>query len=267
MSALTSQASVAVHLEDLTCEAIIGIDPHERLTAQPLTIDLTLTLDAHDYWASAAHGDLSRSVNYAELRQLCLFLAQEGCFYLLETLTATLARALLLNAERSGVTPRSLSIRASKPEVFEDNSKPSVSLALSPEQLPPLPVTLPPIAWLLRAVEPSAQREVSSAPKRLTHEPATLIALCVAPEVFVAHLTARPHQLSALTLRPNAATLLRSGKWFGVYPDAATTGAPPQALQLGEVVTGTRYSELWCLEGGEAFTLLRSGSGEDQATS
>jgi hypothetical protein len=107
-------------------------------------------------------------------------------------------------------------------------------------------------------VEQRDLHEASSSPKRLRHEPGALIVLCDAPEVYVAYLRAHPRQLSALTLDPNGATLLISGKWFGVNAVDTAPNAPPEALTLGEVVSGEQYKELWCLEGGEAISLLRA---------
>ena len=45
-----NQTCVEVSLEALRCEAIIGIYPYERRQTQPLTLDLTLSLDAARYW-------------------------------------------------------------------------------------------------------------------------------------------------------------------------------------------------------------------------
>ena len=258
MSTRIHQAHVEIHLTDLCCDAIIGIYPFERAHRQRLELNLCLGLPAEDYWACAESGDLSCSINYAEVKALCLFISQEGHFRLLETLTATLARALFLNRSPYAPSPRSLRLQASKPDVLGGEARPAVSLALSDTEPPALLSTKRRLTWERRAVEQTTLNEASSSPKRLTHEPGALIVLCDAPEVYVAYLRAHPHQLSALTLVPNGATLLMSGKWFGVNGAPTAPNAPPDALTLGQVVSGAQYKELWCLEGGEAITVLRA---------
>ena len=255
---ILNQTCVEVSLEALRCEAIIGIYPYERRQTQPLTLDLTLSLDAARYWRCAALGDLNSSVNYATLRSISLFLAQEGHFRLLETLTSTLARAVFFHAEQpSPGLISALTVKASKPEVFEDGSRPSVSLAVQPDQLPPLPslTSAPQVSWETRSVEITASQEPSTAPKRLSQGPAELSPLCVSPELKVFGLRAHAQQLSALSIGPSSATLLLTGKWYGVRSSAASS--PPKALQQGQAVGASEYQELWCLEGGSAITLTR----------
>jgi len=256
-------ATVTVSLKALRLEAIIGIYPQERLQAQALELSLALSLKASDYWRCATLGELNHSLNYASVMTLVTFLAQEGRFRLLESLTATLARALLAvpgpHEERAELL--ALTIEASKPEVFADAATPSVKLALSQAQLPPQPKASASTTllrgWQTSSLERGVSVEVSSSPKRLSVGPAQAELLCELPEVTVARLTSLPHELSTLKLLDDSALLLISGKWFGA-PHGAREGAAPQRLPLEELISAERYRELWCVEGGVAFALHRT---------
>ena len=132
--------SVLIHIERLRCQAIVGIFPHERTTPQALELEVNLGVAPDDFWACALTGELSRSINYADVRSVALFLAQQGRFRLLESLVATLARLTLSSPSLtgpliSGARPLSVEIKASKPEVFGDGSAPSVSLRLTRAEL------------------------------------------------------------------------------------------------------------------------------------
>lgn len=265
MSVLTQEAQVQITLQ-LCCDAIIGIYPRERLTPQQVRIDLDITLQAQQYWWCALYGDLSHSIDYAFLRDICLWITQEGHFRLLESLLATIARSIFRisqsQALKSQVTePQTtehpilnLHIKASKPNIFEDGSQPSVSLKLSPHMLPALPPSPIKMIWKAQEVNDPTIGEISTSPKRLRHTQADLQVLCDLPEVYIAHLTAQPQQLSVLTLPQKSATFLLAGSWFGVLKQGSAS-TRPQPLSLKEKISGSRFKELWCLEGGEALVI------------
>ena len=147
-----------VNLEALSLDVIVGLLPHERVTRQRLTLELSLELPPASFWAAADRGALEASVNYAQVAALARFVAEEGRFRLLESLLGALARLLLAApAHREGRTAlRGVSLSASKPQVLGGNPAPGVSLRCAAGALPPPP---PPRLRLLPAPPPPSVEE------------------------------------------------------------------------------------------------------------
>jgi len=82
----------SIAVADIECEAIVGILPHERLTPQPLRLGFSIWLDLEP---SARSGDLTQTVNYAQLTDELRLLAIKGKFGLLETMALALAEHTL----------------------------------------------------------------------------------------------------------------------------------------------------------------------------
>jgi dihydroneopterin aldolase len=106
----------AVTLElETTC--ILGILGRERVTPQKLLACFTLELDLEP---TARHGDLSHSVNYADVDGMFRLLADHGGFLLLETMALAALRWVLLPAgpgeQRGAIQQATLHLR--KPEVM-----------------------------------------------------------------------------------------------------------------------------------------------------
>lgn len=100
-----------VFVEDLRCQAIIGIHPPERVTAQPLSLDLQM------HWpmdAAVASESIQDTLDYQKVSELAIRHVQEGRFLLVETLADTLARRLM---SEFGISW--LRLRVSKPEAIE----------------------------------------------------------------------------------------------------------------------------------------------------
>lgn len=84
-----------IRVNQLRCQCLIGILPHERLTPQPLTVDLEVALDVE---AAATTGNLAASIDYSELAALIRFILETGKFYLIESAAIAIARVTLLRA-------------------------------------------------------------------------------------------------------------------------------------------------------------------------
>lgn len=80
-----------VGFEDFVFDCIIGVYPEERDLPQPLAVTLRCSYDA----TRAAQGDdVQFAVDYAGMSEVIMQTAQEGEYYLLETLAQEVIRAL-----------------------------------------------------------------------------------------------------------------------------------------------------------------------------
>lgn len=81
-----------IFIHDLRVESVIGTRPEERKISQPLRLDMELLLDLS---AAGRSDDLEKSVNYAELEQRLVKLAEDNSSLLLESLAERLADTAL----------------------------------------------------------------------------------------------------------------------------------------------------------------------------
>ncbi len=80
-----------IRLRGLAVHCIIGVYPHERLTPQPLTVDVDLALEAQAHHRTG----LSGTVDYAKISAELRFLLESCHFLLLETAAEALCAYLL----------------------------------------------------------------------------------------------------------------------------------------------------------------------------
>lgn len=90
-------------IKELTVDAIVGILPHEREYEQPLLLDLTLEVPLK---ACAQSGDLSLSINYADVCQKVTEFVRQQKARLLETLAEDLCCFILETYHPQTVTLR-----------------------------------------------------------------------------------------------------------------------------------------------------------------
>ncbi|MBI4081695.1 MAG: dihydroneopterin aldolase [Candidatus Lambdaproteobacteria bacterium] len=111
-----------IHLHDLRVECIIGVNPAERETPQPLLISLSFPRD----FAQAARRDaLEHTIDYAEVARAAREFAGAGRYLLLETLARRLGEHL---CTRFALDALSLHIR--KPAAVAGSAGPAVSLTI-----------------------------------------------------------------------------------------------------------------------------------------
>jgi len=82
-------------IQDLTVQAIIGINPHERVEPQPVLISIALEVDLHP---AAASDDIADTVNYATLTDRVVELVEGTHYYLVERLAEEIAALCLQDA-------------------------------------------------------------------------------------------------------------------------------------------------------------------------
>ena len=97
-----------VLIRELKVEAILGILPQERLTPQPVLINITVFTDTR---RAARSKDIVDAVNYAALADAATKLTIDGKYLLIETLVEDLAALSLSLAHVEGV-----SVRVEKPQ-------------------------------------------------------------------------------------------------------------------------------------------------------
>lgn len=90
-----------IFIKGLKLNTIVGILDHERLYPQPLVLDITLE---HDLKPCAKSGDLSLSINYAQLCEDVTHFVQEHPAFLLETLAEDVCQFILDKFHPSTVT-------------------------------------------------------------------------------------------------------------------------------------------------------------------
>ena len=101
---MTNAASTRdrIFVRDLTFDAILGILPKERVTPQPVVINLTLITATAN---AAASKNIDDTLNYAELADAAEVLTVKGEYLLIETLVEDIAD-LCLEAGADAVTVR-----------------------------------------------------------------------------------------------------------------------------------------------------------------
>ena len=97
-----------VLIRELKVEAILGILPQERVTPQPVLINITIYTDTR---RAARSKDIVDAVNYAALADAATDLTIDGKYLLIETLVEDLAALSLSRAHVEGV-----SVRVEKPQ-------------------------------------------------------------------------------------------------------------------------------------------------------
>jgi FolB domain-containing protein len=115
-----------IELDDFRINCIIGVLEREQQEPQNIEILLRLGLDLRP----AAGGDLSRSVNYAEVADQTEFVAKHGRWRLLESLGAAICQLLLSDPapqeRRASVDEVEVLMR--KPEILGEQATPAVRL-------------------------------------------------------------------------------------------------------------------------------------------
>ena len=97
-----------VLIRELKVQAILGILPQERVTPQPVLINITVFTDTR---RAARSKDIVDAVNYAALADAATKLTIDGKYLLIETLVEDLAALSLSLAHVEGV-----SVRVEKPQ-------------------------------------------------------------------------------------------------------------------------------------------------------
>ena len=100
-----------VLIRELKVEAILGILPQERVTPQPVLINITVFTDTR---RAARSKDIVDAVNYAALADAATKLKIDGKYLLIETLVEDLAALSLSLAHVEGV-----SVRVEKPQAVQ----------------------------------------------------------------------------------------------------------------------------------------------------
>lgn len=116
-----------IAIRSLRLDAVVGVYPHERDTAQPIVLDVEIALDTEE---AAVKERLSRSVDYHAMCQQLVFLLQSCKFRLIETAAHALARYLLAPpapGERRAQI-ESLRLTLTKPDALGGAAVPSVEI-------------------------------------------------------------------------------------------------------------------------------------------
>lgn len=138
-----------VLLRELRFDTIVGILPSERVTPQPMVLDVDLGMDLEPIGET---GDLGLGVDYAAVEAQLTAMAQEGEFWLIETLALAAVRWLRLDPfeeeGRGRIHQAAVTIR--KPTILGGRAVPGVRV--SREGPVPAPVEEAGGVWVERVV-------------------------------------------------------------------------------------------------------------------
>ena len=118
----------AVELENIELDVIVGILDFERVTPQPLVLDLKLYLDLD---LCGASGDLSRGVDYAAVLEQVRAVAEDGRWRLIESMGVALCGLFLsrpTEGERRAAINR-VDVRIRKPRILGGVAVPGISMS------------------------------------------------------------------------------------------------------------------------------------------
>ncbi len=81
-----------IHIRDLTCRCIVGINPEERTNLQDVIINLTLHADLREACATDRIDD---TIDYKSVKMAVLAMVEESSYYLVERLAERIAEVCL----------------------------------------------------------------------------------------------------------------------------------------------------------------------------
>lgn len=77
-----------IHVRDLTCRCIVGINPEERVNKQDIVINITLEADLN---SACRSDDINDTVDYKRVKQAILRLVESSEYFLIESLAQAIA--------------------------------------------------------------------------------------------------------------------------------------------------------------------------------
>lgn len=85
-----------IHIRDLVCRCIVGINPEERVKRQEVLLNVTVWADLRDACAS---DDIADTVDYKRVKEGILAMVEASSYNLVERLASEIA-AVCLQADR-----------------------------------------------------------------------------------------------------------------------------------------------------------------------
>lgn len=79
-----------IHVRDLACRCIVGVNPEERANKQDIVINITLEADLQNACAS---DNLNDTIDYKRVKQEILALVESSEYFLIEALAQAIADA------------------------------------------------------------------------------------------------------------------------------------------------------------------------------
>lgn len=116
-----------IRIEGLAVDCVVGLYPDERHRAQPLVVDVELSIDTR---RAAEHERFAETVDYGRAAEQVDFVLRHGRFRLLETAAHALAKLLLLPAPvgRTHGEVLAVRLRLEKPGALGGLGVPSIEI-------------------------------------------------------------------------------------------------------------------------------------------
>ena len=116
-----------ISIKGLRVDCVVGVYPHERARAQPLEVDVQLSIDTR---RAAERERLSHTVDYVAAANQIAFVLHSGQFFMLETAAHALTRTLLAPPAPGERRPRvqECTITLTKPYALAGHGVPSLTV-------------------------------------------------------------------------------------------------------------------------------------------
>lgn len=114
---------MVIYLKDLTASGRHGVNPQEKIEAQPFKLTIRLTVNDE---TAVQSDNLSDTLNWSEVRRDVIHLVESTSFNLIEKLAGEIAGFLLKDKR-----VESVSISIDKPKAFGDDNVPGITLTKS----------------------------------------------------------------------------------------------------------------------------------------
>ncbi|MBX7258800.1 MAG: dihydroneopterin aldolase [Candidatus Hydrogenedentes bacterium] len=98
---MDNQARDKIHIRDLMCRCIVGINDDERINKQDVIINITMYVDLD---AACTSDRIEDTVDYKATKQAILGLVEQSSFFLVERLAQRVAEVCLENSKVEAVT-------------------------------------------------------------------------------------------------------------------------------------------------------------------
>jgi dihydroneopterin aldolase len=123
-----------IELRGITVDCIVGVYRRERVSAQPLRLDVALFLDTRE---AAVDGRLAHTVHYGRLEGELRFLLEACRFELLESAAEAVCRYLLAPTHQDvpRAQVRAATVRITKPEALSGRAVPSLLVHRTAEEM------------------------------------------------------------------------------------------------------------------------------------
>jgi FolB domain-containing protein len=98
---MASERRDRIHIRDLACRCVVGVNPEERVNKQDILVNVTLETDLA---RSGASDRIEDTVDYKDLKNRILSAVEDSQFFLIERLAECIAEVCLADKRVQAAT-------------------------------------------------------------------------------------------------------------------------------------------------------------------